>query len=581
MSVANTWGFYGLLQLNLLAWFNSQGVGTLLAPLPLAEMGQGEAYMYLGLGGIAVLAVGTVMQARARPRLDRVYWPLALAMAFLLAAAISHRVALGPWFLVDLHPLPQRLQELLNPFRSAGRLAWVPTYLVMALAIAGCARLPRAGLLLLVGAIAVNLVDGRQIRATGQWMVQRAPDNRLLDCALIPASVRRVQFVPQVTLEHFSTAPAWEVSVCAGRQGQTMNVGLLARTDMARFDASAREVARSIERPLASDVAYVYMNPATGALLGAGAAPKLGGYHVFVPRGAAPAPPPWDPAWDWPFEILMGVYGPGRQLLLWGWTQPLINSVRTLSDHAALLLPVPPGQKGDALLKLAARAMPLGAGSLTVQVSANGTPLGPIVLGSDPGLVFRAVRIPAEVVESSRGALRVEFKLDPIPPPLAHPRSFPDDRLRFSFEQMAIAPTPAGAFAGRIRGPNADALMLVRGWSMPESWGVWSDGKLATLRVPVPEGAGRDLRFRVVAVGISRTGEQAVRVLVGGREVASWKLGSQQAPAAREAVIPAALAPASGEIEIAFEIANPGPPANSADVRNLGMGLVDFELARM
>ncbi len=547
----------------------------------MAEVGQTEPFMYLGLGGIAVLLVGAWMLWRTRARPDAIHWPLVVAIALILTAAISHRVAFGPWFIIDLHPLPQGLQEFLDAFRSSGRLAWLPTYLALALAIAGCARLPssRAALLLLAGAIAVNLIDDRNIRAAGQSMIQHAAHPGKPDCTSLPASVKRVEFIPQVTLEDLSTAGAWPVLVCAGRQGQPINVGALARTDLRRFDASAREAARSLERRPASDVAYAYANPATGAALGAGAAPKMGDYYVYVPGAATNAPAASDPTWGWPLDIPMSVIGSGRHLLLWGWVSPEWNSVRTLSDRAALLLPVPPGQSGAALLKLATRATPHGASPLTVQVSANGTPLEPLVLTRDSGLAWRAIRIPADVVAAAHGALRVEFAL-PVVAPLEHPRSFPDDRLRFSFEHLTLAAMEPAGSAGKIRGHNTDNLALGRGWSEPESWGVWSDGKVATLRLPLPEGAGRDLRLRVLAHAFSRTGRQDVRVLVGDREVARWSFGSQQSSESREAVIPAALAPAGGVIEITFEIANPGPPVNSVDTRNLGLGLVDFELVR-
>ena len=175
--------------------------------------------------------------------------------------------------------------------------------------------------------------------------------------------------------------------------------------------------------------------------------------------------------------------------------------------------------------------------------------------------------------------LRVEFAVKDAAP-LEHPRSFPEDRPRFSFEHLSLVPTTRGAITGRIRGYNTDSFVLGAGWSIPEAWGVWSDGKSATLRLPIPDGERGDLRLRVLALAISRTGRQDVRVLVGGREVASWSYGSQQASEMKEAVIPAALVPAGDEIEIAFEMANPGPPANSADTRNLGLGLEDFELSR-
>jgi hypothetical protein len=211
-------------------------------------------------------------------------------------------------------------------------------------------------------------------------------------------------------------------------------------------------------------------------------------------------------------------------------------------------------------------------------VTANGTALGTIELPPGAAQVWRAIRIPAGTVAGSRGALRVELAL-PAVAPLEHPGSFPDDRLRLSVEHVTIAAVEPGVLSGRIRGNNADAAYLGSGWSSPEPWGVWSDGKVATLRVPVPAGAG-DARLRVLAHAISASGRQDVRVTVAGREVAAWSFASRQADEAREATIPAALLPEGREVEIAFEIARPGPPADSGDSRDLGLGLVDFELAR-
>jgi hypothetical protein len=424
----------------------------------------------------------------------------------------------------------------------------------------------------------LNLADGRAVRAAGQTMVQRAATPGTPDCAALPLGLERVDFVPQVTLEDLSIAGAWRVALCAGRQGEPINVGGLARTDLGRFNASARKAARVLEESPERRVAYVYANPATGLALGAGAAPSMGEYHVFVPGSTLASGSAWDPAWNWPLDVAMGVIGPSRHLLLWGWTAPLSGSARSYGDRAVLLLPVPPGEKRDALLKLAARAAPAVASPLSLAVTANGTALGTIELPPGAAQVWRAIRIPAGTVAGSRGALRVELAL-PAVAPLEHPGSFPDDRLRLSVEHVTIAAVEPGVLSGRIRGNNADAAYLGSGWSSPEPWGVWSDGKVATLRVPVPAGAG-DARLRVLAHAISASGRQDVRVTVAGREVAAWSFASRQADEAREATIPAALLPEGREVEIAFEIARPGPPADSGDSRDLGLGLVDFELAR-
>ena len=579
VSVANTWGQYGQLQMNLLAWFNSLGVGTLVPRIEVSELGQTESFMYLGAGGILVLGVGIWQLARSRPKVASIHLPLVAAVIALMALAVSHRVAFGPWFLVDPGPLPPWLQDLFNPFRSSGRLAWLPTYLMMAIAIAACARLgPRAFGVLLLAAIALNLVDNRKIRGTGQSLVSAGLHREPVRCDALPASVERVVFLPQVVLEDLSIAHAWEVAVCAGRQGQAMNTGALARTDLKRFETGAREAASWLDRGAAPNIAFAYENPATGARLGAGAAArKMGSYNVFVPGTAAPTPAaaPQDPSWAWPLDVDMSVHGRGRHLMLYGWTVPLAD-VRTFSNEAVLLLPVPAGLATGARLQLFARPLPPDAGDLTFQVSANGTPLAPLVLATARGPGWYAVDIPAEVVAAARGALRVEFRA-PALPILTPRRAYPEDMLRMSLGRVTLRASTPGVVEGRIQGMNADSAVLGAGWSGPEPWGVWSQARTAALRLPLPPAAMGPYTLRFFGHAFAREGQQDVSVVIGGRMVAQWSFASLAADEWREARIPAELVAPGTDLEVVFEIARPAPPGNG-DPRNLGLALVAYEL---
>jgi hypothetical protein len=580
VSVANTWGQYGQLQMNLLAWFNSLGVGVLIPRLPVSEDGQTDAYMYLGAGGILVLAAGTWQIVRRRPGLAAIHVPLLVAAIGLLALAVSHRVALGPWWLIDLSPLPQTLQDLLNPFRSSGRLAWLPTYLLMAVAIAACASLGSRGFgVLIAAAIALNVVDGGKIRETGQSLVKTSGHRESPDCRALPVSAKRLVLLPQVVLEDLSIAEAWELAVCAGRQGQPMNAGALARTDLSRFETGAREAASWLDRAAAPGIAFAYQNPATGAKLGADpATPRLGSYRVFVP-GMAPVPglaSEGDPAWTWPLDVDMSVRGRGRHVLLYGWTVPL-GDVRTWSSQAALLLPVPPGLPGGARLSLWARPLPPDAGDLVFEVKANGVALQPLELKSERGPAWYTVRIPAPVIATASGALRIELSTTERAP-LVPRRGYPDDRQRLSIERLALRADLPGAVRGRIQGVNPDGAVLGEGWSGPEGWGVWSAAKRVTLRLPLPEKPGRKWNFRFYGHGYAREGRQDVRVVVGSRTLAQWSFPSLSPDEWREVEIPASLVTAgSQELEIAFDIADPASPGGG-DPRTLGLALVAYEL---
>ena len=587
VDVTPTWGAYGQLQMNLLSWFNSQGLGTLLPSIPLAEAGQTEAFLYLGAGGIATLVVGGWQLARARVRIGRPYVPLALVAVALLALAVSHRVAFGSYFLFEL-PLPYFLQEKLNAFRASGRLAWLPTYLLMVVAIAGCARLrPRAFTALMVMAIGLNLVDARPIRAIGWSLVANAGHRGPPSCHALPASVERVVFLPRITLDDHSIGEAFDLALCAAEQHQPINVGYLARVNLVRAEAASREAASWLDRAPARNVAFAYRNPATGRALGAGAdAPTLGGFRVFVPNAASraaalEASSHPDPVWAWPLEIDMGVQGRGGDVQLAGWAAPMEGMVWSYAGSASLLLPVPEAIAADARVSLYARPAPTGR-DLTLSLKANGVSLPPLTLSGSRGLTWHPVTVPAAVLAEARGILRLELTL-PADAPFDPPRGYPEDRMRLLVSRLHVAVPRPDIDAARVSASNPGAAVLGAGWSIPEEWGTWSIARTATLRLRMPAERDGGLRLRALAHAYGPGGRQSVRVVVAGRELARWSYVSLGADEWREAEIPGALLPAEGdELLVELEIDAPSRPAipGSTDRRTLGIGLVEYQLSR-
>jgi hypothetical protein len=581
VDVTPTWGFYGQLQVNLLAWFNPQGTGRLLPNLPLADVSQTDAYMYLGAGVLGLCAFGSLQLLRERPRLNRVFVPLALAALALLLVAATHRVAVGPYFLTS-PVLPVEIQERLNVFRSSGRLAWVPTYLAIAIVVAACAR-TRMALFwpALFAAIAINLYDLQPLRARAHAVSDHKP-RPPTNCASLGAAAAKVVFIPRVNLEDRSISSVFDLAVCAARQRQAINVAHLARMNIPRAEAASLSAASRLRRPVDPDVAYAFRNPAVAALLGspAAAAPSIGAYRIYTPGiPQDEGPSIWsDPAWAWPLDIDLGVNGEGRDVTLAGWSPPL-HMIWTVAQSASLLLPAAAPMPGGARLSIMAGALPFDSGEVPVGIRVNGIDHGSLRVVASQGLKWHGVTISPDIIRDSGGALQVDFELPPSPP-IAPRRLYPSDRLRLMATRLHMQALEAGVTRARFDAASRDISMLGPGWSNPENWGTWSLGKEGEIRVPMPANRKSGLMLRALGHGFSRGSRQEVEVLVGAKSIASWVFTLGQPSEWREALVPAELLPESGDLPVRFRIANPASPSDEdgKDRRVLGFGLVQVEL---
>ncbi len=137
--------------------------------------------------------------------------------------------------------------------------------------------------------------------------------------------------------------------------------------------------------------------------------------------------------------------------------------------------------------------------------------------------------------------------------------------------QQVLQPGQSWAFSAGGSG----GLLLGTGWAPPESWGVWSAGKRATLRVH-RQGA-LQLTWRIMGFAPPGAAEQRVMVVLDGEVAAEWTLPDQQV-VQRSLIIPAL--PGGGPFELEFLLARPARPIDrglGVDPRTLGMALITLD----
>jgi len=118
--------------------------------------------------------------------------------------------------------------------------------------------------------------------------------------------------------------------------------------------------------------------------------------------------------------------------------------------------------------------------------------------------------------------------------------------------------------------PASACLLLKRGWSDPEPWGVWSDGKIAQLEVPARP---REKLLVLTITAFSPRNRQVVTVHVNDTYAGKFFV-----PSARVTKLSIAVPPdAKGDMIISFRIKHPSRPADfggGIDQREIGLGLI-------
>ncbi|HEX4568125.1 MAG TPA: DUF6311 domain-containing protein, partial [Vicinamibacterales bacterium] len=176
---------YGRFSMNLDAPLNPLLPGSLLPVLPLAFEQQYEGYNYLGLGLIALLALGIARRPQSIRQFARRRWiPLVALSLVCTALALSTTVTLGSATLFEI-PLTPRLLSIVEGLRASGRFFWPVYYLIVsaALAMTFSAWTSPARIVVLAIAIAVQFVDLMPLRTRVRADLERRFRNPLVSDA--------------------------------------------------------------------------------------------------------------------------------------------------------------------------------------------------------------------------------------------------------------------------------------------------------------------------------------------------------------------------------------------------------------
>ena len=125
-------------------------------------------------------------------------------------------------------------------------------------------------------------------------------------------------------------------------------------------------------------------------------------------------------------------------------------------------------------------------------------------------------------------------------------------------------------------------LLLGSGWSSPEEWGTWTEGKQANLDLNVNVGKAKEITLYVESSAFLPVGQETQEVLVfaNDRKVGQIRFTPADNLAERSFAVP--INPSKGTIQklkLRFEIAKPIAPSSlgaGGDSRELGMGLISI-----
>ena len=140
----------------------------------------------------------------------------------------------------------------------------------------------------------------------------------------------------------------------------------------------------------------------------------------------------------------------------------------------------------------------------------------------------------------------------------------------------SLPPRPTNSDLISFADGQSGVQLLGEGWSKAESWGTWSDEKIATLLVPKPDRGAKKLILNLRALISPKHVNQVVRVLLDGKSMGRFTLDKGEMN-----LITLDLASTQSSFyKIEFDLENPARPADlgmSKDQRLLGIGLVSLQ----
>ena len=152
-----------------------------------------------------------------------------------------------------------------------------------------------------------------------------------------------------------------------------------------------------------------------------------------------------------------------------------------------------------------------------------------------------------------------------------------DDRFLARREAVRLSHLLQHRLAVGVPVTDTDArIALLNGWSAPESWGVWTDGKQAEFGLALPRPLPSSPVLQVTAEIMPPPGGRQVIRLEGNQlPLGEWRLGSGHAVIC--AALPQQVTAGSGLLRLSVGIGSPQRPPGGVDTRDLGLGVGDSD----
>ncbi|MCE9667734.1 DUF6311 domain-containing protein [Myxococcus stipitatus] len=289
---------FGVYSADMLALINPMRWSRVLPGLPAREE-QYEGFGYLGTGTLALACIALLghppmgwRQARAfaKSRL-----PLLVATALLTLLAFSTTVTLGATTVLTMRKLAEPLMPVLGVFRASGRFIWPLHYLVLtgilALAVWRWRARPALGTAVLLGAVALQVLDTQELWTQNSFRVAPWPRLQAPEWEHLDASFRHVALVPPSI--HGSEEPCVQSAFAqedyvrlgdlAYRKGMTTNSGYAARLNEKHVARVCEALKADVEHgQLAEDTLYVVDPPMLEPFLRQGERVTCGELEGFI-----------------------------------------------------------------------------------------------------------------------------------------------------------------------------------------------------------------------------------------------------------------------------------------------------------
>ncbi|MCV6636666.1 DUF6311 domain-containing protein [Candidatus Albibeggiatoa sp. nov. NOAA] len=252
---------FGYYSMNLFSPLDSQQWSAFMRALPKSSPGQWEGFNYFGIG-MWLLLLWAIYELKARPTKNmKVLWPLLLVCVVMTLLALSHKVTLLHWTIIQL---PDEWVQYFTPFRSSGRFFWVTSYTLLFLALSALVtrNSVRTSFFLLTFAFVLQLVDlypshNHYRHITG--LVNVKWDNPLKSPKWAQLAQGREQLLlipsPNCGVE---AAPYRPVAQLASQYQMLTNTGHTTRLDVEKSVQYCGELSHAIDHGLVeSDALYI------------------------------------------------------------------------------------------------------------------------------------------------------------------------------------------------------------------------------------------------------------------------------------------------------------------------------------